>query len=292
MVQLYAAEPLWRRQVRAALSGIVSGVSSVFGRTGAVVAANGDYTATTSGDGYVYVNGGNLVMGTQTVGKTVSFHVGGTLSTNIEATIDLSGINLAAGNDYRINNVSMTGLIANTGQAAWLSANGAAGNLSGNLTTTGTTLTNQINLVSGLMVSGTLEQKPQFSIAFNSSSITWTAMPAAATFFNNTGIYISWADLTAYTGVSLVVSKLLTASAASGTLFLKYSSNPAQTFSNYLDLCNPPQQLGINVTNTMINSGFRPIVAGAKSGIYIAICGSGGNAVLAPMFGMVTAVFK
>ena len=45
MVELYAQESLWRRQVRTALSGIVAGVSSVFGRTGAVVAANGDYTA-------------------------------------------------------------------------------------------------------------------------------------------------------------------------------------------------------------------------------------------------------
>jgi hypothetical protein len=39
-------------------------------------------------DGYVYVDGGNLTLGTDTVGKTVAIHVGGTYANSIVATFN------------------------------------------------------------------------------------------------------------------------------------------------------------------------------------------------------------
>lgn len=95
------------------------------------------FAITATRDGYLYVDGGNLVIGTATTGNNILFHTAGTLTGNLRATIDDSGINLVASGDYRINNVSIMGTIRATGQAAWISANGAATTLSGNTTSTG-----------------------------------------------------------------------------------------------------------------------------------------------------------
>lgn len=55
-------------------------------------------------DGYLFVNGGNLDIGTQTPNTQIEFHVGGTTSNRAIARIDNSGINMVSGT-YRVNNV-------------------------------------------------------------------------------------------------------------------------------------------------------------------------------------------
>lgn len=45
--------------------------------------ANTDYSITTANDGYLFNNGGNLVIGTQTAGKNLVFHTGGTTLGNM-----------------------------------------------------------------------------------------------------------------------------------------------------------------------------------------------------------------
>jgi hypothetical protein len=50
--------------------------------------ADPDYSSTTANDGYLYVNGGHLVIGTATGGKDIKLIVGGTESTDIQATLD------------------------------------------------------------------------------------------------------------------------------------------------------------------------------------------------------------
>jgi len=59
-----------------------------------------EYNIGSSGDGYLYIHGGNLTIGTQTTGKTIKFHVNGTSARNQVAEINASGIvisgNLAA----------------------------------------------------------------------------------------------------------------------------------------------------------------------------------------------------
>ena len=52
---------------------------------------NSGWTISGANDGYLYVNSGNLTLGTDTSGKTVAIHVGGTLASNIAATFNAGG---------------------------------------------------------------------------------------------------------------------------------------------------------------------------------------------------------
>jgi hypothetical protein len=61
------------------------------------------FTISSGNDGYLYNNGGNLVIGTQTVGKIIKLHAGGTLLANQVAEITTSGINTTG--TYRVNNI-------------------------------------------------------------------------------------------------------------------------------------------------------------------------------------------
>jgi len=49
------------------------------------VSPGGAWTISGANDGYVYIDGGNLTLGTATAGKTVRIHTGGLLSTNVVA---------------------------------------------------------------------------------------------------------------------------------------------------------------------------------------------------------------
>ena len=49
--------------------------------------ANSDFSSTGPNDGYVYINQGNLVIGTDTTGQVVKFIAGGTTSDNVHLTI-------------------------------------------------------------------------------------------------------------------------------------------------------------------------------------------------------------
>jgi len=49
------------------------------------VSPGGTWTISGANDGYVYIDGGNLTLGTATAGKTVRIHTGGLLSTNVVA---------------------------------------------------------------------------------------------------------------------------------------------------------------------------------------------------------------
>ena len=70
------------------------------------------YSITGANDGYLYVSGGNICIGTDTSGKYIKFHTGGTQSTNLRVTIDDSGINLPTGNTFRINGVPLSGSVS------------------------------------------------------------------------------------------------------------------------------------------------------------------------------------
>jgi hypothetical protein len=49
-------------------------------------------------DGYLFINGGDLDIGTQTVGRSIEFHAGGTTANKAIARINESGFNLISGN--------------------------------------------------------------------------------------------------------------------------------------------------------------------------------------------------
>jgi len=81
------------------------------------------FSSTLANDGYLFVNQGNLVIGTDTAAKTIKFVAGGTTSSNIIATISNTGIS-TPGNvtaNYFVGNGSqLTGIAAGniTGQVA------------------------------------------------------------------------------------------------------------------------------------------------------------------------------
>ena len=54
------------------------------------------WTISSARDGYVYVNGGALTLGTDTANKSVKVHVGGTLSANVVTTFNAANVTMAA----------------------------------------------------------------------------------------------------------------------------------------------------------------------------------------------------
>jgi hypothetical protein len=55
-------------------------------------------------DGYLFIDGGNLDIGTRTPGRIIEFHAGGTTQDKTIARITESGINMVSGT-YRVNNI-------------------------------------------------------------------------------------------------------------------------------------------------------------------------------------------
>lgn len=71
------------------------------------VYANVDYAVTGFNDGYLYVNGGNLVIGTQTATKVINFFTGGTNNINrIRGTLSDTGLSMVG--NVTANNISGT----------------------------------------------------------------------------------------------------------------------------------------------------------------------------------------
>lgn len=122
-------------------------------------------------------------------------------------------------------------------------------------------------------------------------TVTWTNMPTAESFFNSSSAYITKLNLTSYTGVQLMVNKAGTVGLAGSYLTLQYLGNFSTTAANYLKLDNDETRLRVDVQNVFIDSGFHPIINAAKSGVYVALLGSGGNGVLDPIFDNIYAIF-
>jgi hypothetical protein len=108
---------------------------------------NTDYAVTKPNDGYLYVNGGNLIIGTQTAAKTISFFTGGTNSASfirgILSDTGLSMVGNVTANNFIGNSLATTNGISATGNITGnnifsLNVVSAQGNVIGqNLLTTG-----------------------------------------------------------------------------------------------------------------------------------------------------------
>jgi hypothetical protein len=160
-------------------------------------------------------------------------------------------------------------------------------NISGNLFTSGGQV---LTIADSGNLQNQLNSKALY-VPLSVGTITWTSMPGAVTFFNGVSSSISFVDLTLYTGVNLIVNKGATAGAATGAIYLGYRGDANFAAANYLPIETTSAKLFVNVTGQLLTSGFKPLVAGAKSGVYIALIGSGGTA-LSPVFGNITALFK
>ena len=91
--------------------------------------SNTQYAVSGPNDGYLYVNGGNLVIGTQTAGNIINFHTGGTDNSQnfIRASITDAGLSA-------VGNVTANNVISNTVISITVSATGniRGGNLLSN----------------------------------------------------------------------------------------------------------------------------------------------------------------
>ncbi len=118
-------------------------------------------------------------------------------------------------------------------------------------------------------------------------------MPNAINFFGGSGTHVSYADLTQYTGMRLVVNKLATAGSTTGQLFIRYKDFFDPAAANWTtSVTTTPCLVNINGANNISVSGYVSLATAARSGVYIALMGSSGNGVLSPVFGNVTAFFK
>jgi hypothetical protein len=114
--------------------------------------ANVDYAVTGANDGYLYVNGGNLVIGTQTAAKTISFFTGGTNSlSQIRGTVSDTGLSM-------VGNVTANNLNGNTVSVTTVTATGNV-----NAANVSATIVTATNLV-GTNITGTLQTAAQNNI--------------------------------------------------------------------------------------------------------------------------------
>lgn len=128
------------------------------------------------------------------------------------------------------------------------------------------------------------------------AALAWTNMPAALSFWLSTATVakgVTKVDLTGFTQVRLLVNKQGTAGAAASKLILRYKASPfTQTVANYSDIGATEVSVATNVQNAFLETAWINLVAGAQADVFLALLGSGGDGVLDPAFGAVTAEFK
>ncbi len=124
------------------------------------------------------------------------------------------------------------------------------------------------------------------------ANLAWTNMATALGFFGAAARSLFPIDLTGYTQVKFTVVKLSTAGATASVIMLRYYTSFSTTVGNYLQLGATELSLAINVTNQVLTTGWVDLVAGAKTAIFLAVVGSGGDGVIDPVFGPIIAEFK
>jgi hypothetical protein len=117
-------------------------------------------------------------------------------------------------------------------------------------------------------------------------------MPAAVTFWNGSYRHISKNDLTNFTQCRLIVNKQGTAGNAGAKLILRYRTAFSATVGDYSDIGTSEVSVAVNTTNTVLASNWINLAEGAKADVFVCLAGSGGNGVLDPIFGIITAQFK
>jgi hypothetical protein len=122
----------------------------------------------------------------------------------------------------------------------------------------------------------------------DAAGIIWTNMPAAVTFFGGSHRFATKINLTDYLQVRLIVNKQGVAGAAASIVRLRYRTAFDATVTNWLQIGVSSVQVAVNVQNTVLDSGWIDLAAGAKADVFVTLDGSGGDGVLDPQFGGVT----
>jgi hypothetical protein len=152
------------------------------------------------------------------------------------------------------------------------------------------TLGDQADLSAALNTKASLN-KAQIDITMAAG--TWTNMPAASTVGFGTWVNAAKVDLSLFTQGRIVINKLGTAGASSAVIRVRYATSYSQIIGNYLQMGSSEIQGAINVTNSMVDSGWIDLVAGAKAdNIFIVLNGINGDGVLDPVFGNIHVQFR
>ena len=136
---------------------------------------------------------------------------------------------------------------------------------------------------------------PTMVISYHAfQTVGWANMPAAENFFRVQPDLQTAVDLTKYTQVRLFVTRGSVAAAAGSKLFLKYAAGGAYqaTAANFVQIGTASVEVAINVTDTILDTGWVDLAAGAKGLSTIAVTGSGGDGVADPQVGAIHIHFR
>ena len=138
--------------------------------------------------------------------------------------------------------------------------------------------------------------KPVLTIPISlaaAAAAAWTNMPSAATFLFGSARHVVKADLTNYSQVRYVVNKQTVAGASGSKLIVRYkTSTYSETVGDYSDIGTSEVSVAVNVTSTLLDTGWINLASGAKADVNIAIVGSGGDGTLDPVFGNMLIMFR
>lgn len=128
------------------------------------------------------------------------------------------------------------------------------------------------------------------------AALAWTNQPAALSFWLSSATVakgVTKVDLTGFTQVRLLVNKQGTAGAAASKLILRYKASPfTQVVADYSDIGTSEVSVATNVQNAFLETAWINLAAGAQADVFLALLGSGGDGVIDPAFGQITAEFK
>ena len=121
----------------------------------------------------------------------------------------------------------------------------------------------------------------------------WSNMPAAEDFFNSTVGTHSVVNLAGYTHVQLVGFKGATAGNAGSKVYLKmYTSGSTTAVGSFAAIGTSSVEVAVDTANATLDSGVIPLAQAARvDGLLIALTGDGGDGVIDPRFGTISAVF-
>jgi len=147
---------------------------------------NADYAVTKANDGYLYVNGGNLVIGTQTASRVINLFTGGTSNTQnfIRGTVSDTGLSMVG--NVTANNLTGNTLFSTDGISA--AGNIAGTNLSVTGIVTGSSITGSVVSATGTVTGGNLRTSGTISATGN---IITAANLVTATTVINSGVSTS-----------------------------------------------------------------------------------------------------
>lgn len=121
---------------------------------------------------------------------------------------------------------------------------------------------------------------------------TWSMMPLAATLLFGSTRHIRKLDLTNYTQSRLTMTKASVAGAAASKIILRYHTAWSATVGDYSDIGTSEISLATSGGIDGFVSSWIDLASGAKADVWIAVVGSGGNGVLSPTFGTISAEFR